>query len=179
MALGQESVIVEFPSVGKFISQDAVRLAVAGAVGLLIRRIKPREWEVLAQMMLNACIVEESDLQQEFVGAARGYIAAYLAETGFIESIESQTVQDQKKPLILDDEIAVNASDLQTYVNKTTFQNLSVKAIASMLGALGAKQRRVRGVKFREQSRWLIPISEFDPAEYRPEYRNAGEATND
>jgi hypothetical protein len=120
-------------------------------------------------MILDACFIEESDIQQEFVGATEGYVASYLAETGFIESIEGQKVRDQRKPIILNGKVAINASDLQTYVNKTTFQNLSVKAIASMLGAMGGKQVRVRGQKFREQSRWLLPVEKFDPAEYQKE----------
>lgn len=68
--------------------------------------------------------------------------------------------------MVMDGQIAINASDLQIYVNKTTFQNLSVKAIASMLSVMGGKQMRVRGQRFREQSRWLLPVEQFDPSEY-------------
>ena len=165
----EDGSIVEFAHVGKLISQDALRIAIAGAAGKIIRKIKPKEWDPLSQMILDACFIEESDIQQEFVGAAEGYVAGYLAETGFIECIEGQKVRDQRKPLVLDGKVAINASDLQTYVNKTTFQNLSVKAVASMLGAMGGKQVRVRGQRFREQSRWLLPIDKFDPAEYQKE----------
>lgn len=165
----EEGGIVEFAHVGKLIAQEALRMAIAAAVGKIIRKIKPKEWEPLAQMMLDACFIEESDIQQEFVGAAQGYVASYLSETGFIDSIEGQKVRDQRKPIILNGKVAINASDLQTYVNKTTFQNLSVKAVASMLGAMGGKQVRVRGQKFREQSRWLLPVEQFDPAEYQKE----------
>jgi hypothetical protein len=169
-----EGGIVEFAHVNKLISQDALRMAIAAAVGKIIRKIKPKEWDPLSQMILDACFIEESDIQQEFVGATEGYVASYLAETGFIESIEGQKVRDQRKPIILSGKVAINASDLQTYVNKTTFQNLSVKAIASMLGAMGGKQIRVRGQKFREQSRWLLPVEKFDPAEYQKEAAEDG-----
>jgi transposase len=54
------------------------------------------------------------------------------------------------------------------YVNKTTFQGLSIKAVASMLGVLGGKSIRVRGARFKEQSRWILPVDQFDPAEYSP-----------
>jgi hypothetical protein len=47
-------------------------------------------------------------------------------------------------------------------------QNLSVKAIAGMLAAVGAKSMRVRGQGFKEQSRWVLPPEEFDPLEYQP-----------
>jgi hypothetical protein len=169
---------IEFPNVGKLISQESVRVAVAAAVGKLIPRIKPKHWEQLAQVMLDACIVEQGSVEMEWEGAARTYVAQYLAETGFIESIDGQTVQNQRKPMFIDGHIAINASDLQIYVNKTTFQNLSVKAIASMLAVMGGKQVRVRGQRFREQSRWLLPVEQFDPREYsahEPEENHASE----
>jgi hypothetical protein len=37
-----------------------------------------------------------------------------------------------------------------------------------MLGALGGKSIRVRGAKFREQSRWMMPVDRVDPTEYLP-----------
>lgn len=157
---------IEFTNVGKLISQDSVRVAIAAAIGKLIRKVKAKDWEQLAQSMLDACFVEEGSVEAEWEGAARTYVAQYLAETGFIESIDSQTVQNQRKPMVLEGRVAVNASDLQIYVNRTTFQNLSVKAVASMLAAMGGRQVRVRGVKFKEQSRWMLPVEEFDPVEY-------------
>jgi hypothetical protein len=128
--------------------------------------------------LLDACIVEQGSVEMEWEGAARTYVAQYLAETGFIESIDGETVQNQRKPMIIDGRIAINASDLQIYVNKTTFQSLSVKGIASMLSVMGGKQMRVRGQRFREQSRWLLPVEEFDPSEYSARAReetHAGE----
>jgi hypothetical protein len=173
-----EDAKIEFPNVAKLISQESVRVAIAAASGRLIPRIKPKQWEQLAQVLLDACIVEQGSLEMEWEGAARTYVAQYLAETGFIESIDGETVQNQRKPMIIDGRVAINASDLQIYVNKTTFQSLSVKAIASMLSVMGGKQMRVRGHRFREQSRWLLPVEEFDPSEYSARAReetHAGE----
>jgi len=51
-------------------------------------------------------------------------------------------------------------------VNKTFAQNLSVKAVASLLSAIGAQSIRVRGPKIREQGRWLLPLDQFDPADF-------------
>jgi hypothetical protein len=50
---------IEFTSVGKLISQESVRLAIAGQIGKLIRKLKPKVWEQLAQAMLDACIIEQ------------------------------------------------------------------------------------------------------------------------
>lgn len=159
---------IEFQNVGKLISQDSVRIAIAGSIGKLIRKLKPKVWEQLAQAMLDACIIEQGGEEIEWEGAARMYVAHYLSETGFIETLEGQQVQNQRKPILLDGKVAICASDLQMYVNKTTFQNLSIKALASMLGVLGGKSIRVRGAKFKEQSRWVLPVDQFDPAEYSP-----------
>jgi len=60
----------------------------------------------------------------------------------------------------------VNSSDLQLFINKTFLQNLSVKAVASMLAAVGAKSIRVRSAKNGEQGRWLLPADQFNPADY-------------
>ncbi len=155
---------IEFSNVGKLISLDSVRLAIAATVGKIIPKIA--KWDRLAQAMLDACIVEAGTEEMEWEGAARMYIQHYLSETGFIQCIEGQRVQEQRRPMIIDARLTICASDIQVYVNKTMFQNLSVKAIAGMLAALGAKSMRVRGLGFKEQSRWVLPPEEFDPREY-------------
>jgi hypothetical protein len=171
----EENETVEFDRIEKLIEQRHFRLAVAGAVNTIIPKVKPKEWELLAQKMLNACFIEEGDVQQEFVGGARSYVASYLSENGFIDAIEGQKVRDQKKPIVLRGRIAINASDLRAYINKSTFQNLSVRGVSSMLGGLAGKQLRVRGKKFREQSRWLLPLDEFDPKDYGREVGDGDE----
>ena len=156
---------IEFQSVAKLISQEAVRVAIAATVGRLILKLKPKHWDQLSQMLLDACQVEEGTEEVEWEGAARMYLQHYLSETGFIPTVEDQRIQDQRRPMVLGGMITVCAGDLQVYVNKTTFQALSVKAVAGMLSALGARSTRHRGTKFKEQSRWVLP-EEFDPADY-------------
>ena len=64
------------------------------------------------------------------------------------------------------DRLPVGTSvDFLIYINKTMFQNLAVNNTTSMLSALGGKNVRARG-KFKEQSRWVLPVEEFDPADY-------------
>lgn len=166
---------IEFANVNKLIAYESVRSAIAATVGKIIPKIKAKEWEVLSQALLDACIVEQGTEEMEWEGAARMYLQHYLAETGFIPSIEGQRLQEQRRPMVIDGKVTVCASDLQTYVNKTTFQNLSVKAVAGMLSALGAKSIRVRGPKFKDQSRWVLPIVEFDPTEYHQHEGGGGD----
>jgi hypothetical protein len=158
----------EFLSVRKLMSQSAVREEVAASTGKIIRKFKGKDWDQLAQVMLDACVIEQGGEENEWEGAARMYVAQYLSETGFIDTIEGQQVQSQRKPIVLDGKVAICASDIQMYINKTMLQMLSVKAVASMLGALGGKSIRVRGQKFKEQGRWVLPLDQFDPAEYSP-----------
>jgi hypothetical protein len=158
----------EFLSVRKLMSQSAVREEIAASTGKIIRKFKGKDWDQLAQVMLDACIIEQGGEENEWEGAARMYVAQYLSETGFIDTIEGQPVQSQRKPIVLEGKVAICASDIQMYINKTMLQMLSVKAVASMLGALGGKSIRVRGQKFKEQGRWVLPLDQFDPAEYSP-----------
>jgi hypothetical protein len=164
---------IEFLSVAKLMSQPAVRSAIAGSAGKMIRKFKTKDWDRVAQTLLDACIIEHGGEENELDGAARLYVQQYLSETGFIDTIEGQPFQNLRKPIVLDGKIGICASDLLLFINKTTFQNLSIKAVTSMLGALGGKIR-LRGTKFKEQSRWMLPADQFDPAEYLPPQEETG-----
>ena len=157
---------IEFPNVAKFISQQAIRAAIAAAHGKLIARIRAREWDQIAQMLLSACVEEDGGEELDYEGSARIYVRQYLAENPFIASIADEFPQNQKKPLVRDGRITICALDLQMHINKTTMQTLPVRHVAAMLSAIRAKSIRVRGTKFAEQSRWELPLGEFDPAEY-------------
>ena len=69
--------------------------------------------------------------------------------------------------MIHDGKIAISAIGFQMFINQTMMQSLSVKAVAAMMMALGAKSVRVREKGLKEQSRWALPIAEFDPKEYQ------------
>jgi hypothetical protein len=159
---------IELTSVRKLMSQRAVREEIAASTGKIIRKFKGKDWDQLAQAMLDACVIEQGGEENEREGPARMYVAHYLAESAFLDTLEGQQVQNRRKPIVLDGKIAICASDLQMYVNKTMLQMLSVKAIAATLRALGGKSIRVRGQKFKEQGRWLLPLDQFDPARYSP-----------
>jgi hypothetical protein len=143
-------------------------VAIAASIGKLMPRFKPKDWERLSQMLLDACEILQGSEEMEWEGAARMYLHDYLSETGFIPSIEDQRIQDRRRPMVLNGKTSICASDFQVYINKTTFQALSVKAIAGMLAALGATSTRLRSGRrqsFKEQSRWILP-DEFNPSEY-------------
>lgn len=161
-----ETTTVEFPNVGRFIDQASVRVAIASATNKLIPKIKPKVWEQLAQTMLDALIETEGGDETDFKGSIRMYVNQYLTDTGFIETIENQPPSSLRFPTIINDRIAICSSDLQPHVNKNFSQALSVKAIASMLAAIGARNIQVKGKTFKPQSRWLLPVEEFDPADF-------------
>jgi hypothetical protein len=161
-----ETATVEFPNVGRFIDQASVRVAIASATNKLIQKVKPKVWEQLAQTMLDALIETEGGDETDFKGSIRMYVNQYLTDTGFIETIENQPPGSLRCPTIINGRIAICSSDLQPHVNKSFSQALSVKAIASMLAAIGARNIQIKGKTFKPQSRWLLPVEEFDPADF-------------
>lgn len=157
---------IEFQNVGKLIQHRAVREAIAAKVGKLIPPIKPKPWDQLVQLMLDACVVEEGGEELEWEGAIRMYLSQYLPQTTFISSIEGQISQNSRMPMVRDGRITVCAGELHMFITRTTQQIFSVRSVASMLSAIGARMVRVRGKKVREQSRWALPVEEFNPDDY-------------
>jgi hypothetical protein len=166
-----EEGLIEF-DVAKLISQKAVGLALAAKVGKIIPTFKPTQWRVMTQTLLDACTVVECTDDLEMKGAARIQIARYLAENPLILSLAGAAAQDLYKPLLHNGQIAISSTDLVTHINRVNSQNLSAKSAAAMLAALGAKAERVRGRGFKEQSRWVLPLDEFDPADFSHTYSN-------
>jgi hypothetical protein len=77
-----EETKVEFLSVRKLMSQSAVREQIAASTGKIIRKFKGKDWDQLAQAMLDACVIEQGGEENEREGAARMHVAHYLSETG-------------------------------------------------------------------------------------------------
>jgi hypothetical protein len=161
-----ETATVEFPNVGRFIDQASARVAIASATNKLIPKIKPKVWEQLAQTMLDALIKTEGGDETDFKGSIRMYVNQYLTDTGFIETIENQPPGSLRCPTVINGRIAICSSDIQPHVNKNFSQALSVKAITSILAAIGARNIQVKGKTFKPQSRWLLPVEEFDPKDF-------------
>ena len=169
---------IEIPSYSKLIDQGFVLSVIGAQIRRVMDRLKAPLWKQTAQMILDACIVEEGTDEMDWLGSMRQYLQHYLAETNFIRAIEEEPkLQDQRKPMVLNGRITLIAAELQAYINKTTFQNLSIIKIAGALSAMGAKGIRVRGPKVKDQSRWALPspgdhsgeLQEencFDPADY-------------
>jgi hypothetical protein len=172
-----ENTTIEFPNFRKFVDQTSVRMAICSATNRLIPKIKPKLWEQIAQTMLDALIEAEGGEETDFKGAIRMYLNQYLTDTAFIETIENQPAGTLRCPTVLDGRIAICSSDLQQHVNKTFSQVLSVKAVASMLAAIGAVNITVKGNTFKPQSRWLLPLEEFDPSQFIAQ-RGAEEAAH-
>lgn len=151
-------------------------MAIASAADRLIPKIKPKVWEQLAQAMLDALTIEDGGEETDFVGSVRIHLESYLSETPFIDTIEGQPIQTRRKPTIIDGKIAICSSDFQSHINKTNNENHSVKAVASMLTALGATSTRIRSARLRDQSRWLLPVAEFAPDDFGGTDKEASDA---
>ncbi len=157
---------IEFTSVSKFRNQEAVRDVLAGQMKWLMPPIKPSRWREIAQDMLRACFDEDGPIEAKWEEAARDTVGRYLEDNGFIDDIAAAAPMYRGKPIVKDGRVAINTTDFHGWINRTTLQVLSVKAIAGQLSAIGAVQKRVAGKGFREQSRWLLPIEHFNPADF-------------
>jgi hypothetical protein len=162
---------IEFPDAGKLISQRFVRTAFAARAGKIIPTLKPKAWDEVAQMLLDACTIQKGTDDMELEGEARIYVGRYLSEAQFINSPAGQPEHCLYRPMIYKGHIAISSTDMQIYINKTMSQSCSVKSVAAMLAALGAEPVRVRpdsfSGDFKEQSRWSLPIKEFNPNVYQ------------
>jgi len=138
-----------------------------------MRHFKPPAWKRIAQALLDACTAEEGGEEMELEGNARLRLVHYLSAGEFIDSIDGQSRDTARKPMIADGFVTVCASDIQTFINRTTTEKVTIQTVVSMLSAVGAKSKRFRG-KFPEQSRWLLPPDKFAPADYA-----AGEELSD
>jgi hypothetical protein len=161
-----EAAKILFPSVDKLVGQPSFRMKIASAVDHLVPRIPPKAWDRVAQMILNALTVEDGGDEASLVGAAKLYVERYLAETRFIDAEKDETYQNRFKPTVYEGQIAVRSQELQQHINKTWNVNRPLKEIAAMLSALGANSMRLKRTALRDQSRWLLPLSEFAPAAY-------------
>jgi hypothetical protein len=166
---------IEFANVNKLVEQRSFRMAVAAAADRLIPKIKPKIWDQIAQMLLDALTVEDGGEETDFVGAVRIHLENYLSQTPFIDSIADQPIQTRRKPTVIDGRIAICSSDFQSHLNKTNNENHSIKAVASMLTALGASSTRIRSASLRDQSRWLLPLAEFAPDQFIGTHRGTSD----
>ena len=147
-----------------------LRAAIATALNFRIRRFRAVTWDLLAQDMLSCLEQIDTGIENDAVSLMRSHIENYLESTAIIPTIEGQSSDMVHMPMILQDHIAISSQDLQRYLNglDTGEAALSLKRIASILAALGARARRVQGRKIQEQSRWLLPKELFPAAEYGP-----------
>ena len=158
-----EATKIGFASVDKLVGQQSFRMKIASAVEHLVPRIPAKTWDRVAQMMLNALTVEDGGDEADLVGAARMYVERYLSETPFIDAAEEQPYQTRSKPAVYEGQIAIRSHDLQQHINKAWGENRAIKEVTAMLSALGASSTRLKRTQLRDQSRWLLPSSEFAP----------------
>ena len=158
-----EATKIVFPSVDKLVGQQSFRMKMASAVDHLVPRIPPKVWDRVAQMILNALTVEDGGDEANLVGAAKLYVERYLAETPFIDAEEDHPYQTRFKPAVYEGQVAICSHDLQQHINKAWGENRAIKEVTALLSALGASSTRLKRTRLRDQSRWLLPSSEFAP----------------
>jgi hypothetical protein len=157
---------IGFSSIDKLVGQRSFRMKIASAVEHLIPMIPGKAWDEIAQMMLSAMTIEDGGDEADLVGSARMYVERYLSETPFIDADQEQSSQTRFKPTVYEGQIAIRSHDLQQHINKEWMENRAVQEVTAMLSAVGASSTRLKRTRLRDQSRWLLPSSEFAPATY-------------
>jgi len=161
-----DGTVLEFETYARFTDQRHVRNAIGAATNRYVPKIKPKVWEGIVQVILDALTETAGGDENDLKASTRLCVDRYLRDVGFIDAPEKQPVHAQRKPALIDGCIAVSATDLHAYLNKTNAQPVSVKAVTSRLAALGAENIRPRSGPFRDQSRWVLPTENFAPADY-------------
>ena len=171
----EEGGCIQFPDAGKLISQRFFKTALAARAGKLLRKFSAWEWEQFAQMMLDACTVCEGTDDLELKGAARMYIDQYLAAYLTLRSVDNLGNENLLSPVLDKGQVTISSTHLQLFINKLTAQNLSVIRVAAMIAVVGGKPVRLRRNGLKEQSRWALPVEEFDPKGYQNPHEDDGD----
>ena len=162
---------IEISSYKKLMDQGEMLSLIGAQIRRRMDHLKVAVWNTVAQMFLDACIVEQG---LDWLDTVREYVQHYLTSTRFIRSIEEELrIEDQRRPMVINGRITVLAAELRAFIQKREFEEYSKIKVAGMLSAIGAKPIRVRGSKFKDQSRWALPLPGFegkepgfDPADY-------------
>jgi hypothetical protein len=128
-----ENAKIEFACVGDLISQERVRTKIAGAVDYLPRKLPSKVWESLAQLMLSACTVESTTEKTDWTGSTRMFLRQYLSDAIFIDSVDGQLEQNVRKPMVLDGQTSICATEFRNHINNM-FRRLRLLLCAAAVG---------------------------------------------
>ncbi len=167
--LDLENATVKLSHVRMIRQQALLSDAIAAQTEKIINPIKSKEWRAVSQKILDSIIVKEGGEETSMKGSTRLYLDCYLSETNSIPPIEKLERAERRKPALLDThpgQISICASDFLAYLGKMHSQKLTAIAVTAMLSSIGSTITTVRG-KGREQSRWVLPVDDFSPAQYK------------
>src|SRR5262245_12087093 len=155
----------------EFFNQNRFAMAVYAGLDKAVPRFKEAHWRNLLGSL--AQLMEAVDRSPELTaeGQIRTYLMSYLAETPFqLDALAKATAMQRWYPVVRQKRVAVSASHLQIYIRLAFRQDLTVRAITALLAKIGAKHYRERIGRSNDQSRWLLPVEEYPPEEYTPQY---------
>jgi hypothetical protein len=156
---------VECPNVQTLMSQAKMRELLAAATNKMLPKFRAQDWDALVLLMLATLTEQDGGADLSLEGEMLDYLNQYLGETRFIVDTKGQTATAQRRPTIVDGQVAVMARDLEMWLRKSYGQTVSMKQISTALVAVGARNIRYRRGQL-EQSRWALPTHEFPPARW-------------
>jgi hypothetical protein len=130
--------------------------------------MKAARWTALVNMMLAALTVEDGGDEADAVGSAKMNVDSYLRESRFIDANTELQYQTRFMPSVYDGRVAICAKELLKHINTSGAERCGPRDVSAMLSVLGAESVRPKDTKLRDQSRWLLPVSDFPPESYVP-----------
>jgi hypothetical protein len=144
---------------GAVLSASRFRSAVFAATQRVIPRFKDKEWDRVVQALGDACIVESIGDEATHAGAARSWVAAYLAKHPTTEDIAESITGNLA--FIKDGATHIWSNRLQQFLGSSYFDKVTVKEMGAALRVLGAvnvkvKVRKADG-KLTTNGAWRFP----------------------
>jgi hypothetical protein len=162
-----ENATLEASSIKKLIDQQNLRYIIADGVRHLIPKIKPKDWELVAQMILDSLTEVDGSPETDLIAATKLYLDHYLMNTAIVRDIDDLSSLKCFNPIITDGQISICSSELRSHISTCFDQQISHSSLASMLIAIGARTTRLKSRgPIRDQRRWLLSADDFPPTHY-------------
>ena len=155
---------IHIESISKLLDSTHVRSRIAAVTGMLIRRFKAVDWDVISSTILACAEVWDAGPEMETEGEMIAILQQYLSSRPWLGAMKS-TVNESRLPMIKGNAIAVNTSDIYMYMMREFNSRMTIRQIATALVALHAESYRTR-IAGVDQSRWLLPLSLFQPQDF-------------
>lgn len=159
-----EKANVDIECMAKLLDSRFVRARIAALTEVMIPRMKADEWDRIVGGLLSAVTIKDAGAELEIEGEITMILQQYLTARQFLATTREATVHTARQPLVKDDRITVNTTDIQLYLQREFARPMSTRAIATSLSSIRAESFRIRVCSI-DQTRWRLP-EEWRPQDF-------------